>query len=735
MDDASVKDDRATTGAALTPRLSLDHVVCAVFFLAGALLGRSALIANAHAGTAPAFYQAWLAPAAFDACGLGFVDADPAHVPARLADFLALKSDGLTCADLPREGLQPANWFAQRHRYLAASLTLLWKIRGIRWSALTPLFALCSGLVAALAYLLFRIGMNPWWSMAGAAAIAGSGLNLFYLHKLRDYSKAPFLLASLWVIGLIATRPASTRRLLLRAGLCGGIIGIGLGFRTDAIVAVPLFLLTIVCFLPSPRPAWRVRVLALAVFIAGLVLTGWPLLGRYGGGSNSPHVTLLGFTDQFAAGLGLARTDYTVNALYADRPIEMAVRNYAMLTTGGSGWLVLTSPTYDRLAGRYLGAVAMTVPGDVLMHAYAATLRVFESPFDRPEQDACAPLQPSLAGRVCAARNAVLSPLRWCGPIAAALLVLGTIAVDARSGWFLVAVVAIFAGSTTLQFDPRHTFYLEFMPLWAMAFLAQRALSVPRLVGLRIRDGRGHGHGDSDADAAGAAAGPGPGPGPGRRYLRRGALRLAVAVIVLVIVPATALVVARVVQTRTLTTLFARYLAADVDPLPVTWSGGSPASGTMPLDDALPPLDPAMVDRTSLRSMFLRAEFGGAACAGRASTVGVRYRVIMDGVSSEQAFALPWSVPLTGERVMVFIPIYRALLGPSGDLVPAGEYRPKALEMPSAGAPCLLALSAIRRPEQFPLRIMASLGPEWAQHRLYQTMAASDAPDTAGAAR
>jgi hypothetical protein len=704
----------SATGAARAHRVwwGWDLAFVALFFLAGALLGRSALQAEARAGRAPAFYQNWLAGAVFDACGFGYTEVALDRLTPPLADFLALKSDSVSCRDLPTAApLQPANWYAQMHRYLGASLTLLWKIRGIRWSALGPLFEGFCGLAAALVYALFRLGMNRWWSIAGAAAIAASGLNLFYLHKLRDYSKAPFLLASLLILGWLAAAPASPRRLLALSCLFGGVIGVGLGFRTDIIVAVPLFLLVLGLFLPAPRPTWALRGCALLVFVCTVAVSGWPVLRAYGHGNNSAHVTLLGFTEQFSDTLGLERTDYTLNQIYGDRPIESAVRNYALLTMGGSGWSVLTSVTYDRFASRFLWAVARTLPADVLVHAYAAMLRVFESPFDGPGQQDCESLRPSLAGTACHARNIVLRPLRPFGPLAAAVLLVLVIAADPRRGAFLAAVVAVFAGSTMLQFDPRHTFYLEFMSLWALAFLAQRAGALPRV----FREWRRRGWRDQ----------------PPRTSLLWGTG----AVIILFIIPAALLMATRAYQQRTLTALFTRYLAAEVDPLPIASWADAPPWRRLLLDDLLPPLDPRALNVPTLRSAFLRMEFGGQACAGRSSYVIVRYEVPFNGALASQGAVLQWSVPATptaGATDRLFVPVYRMLVAvPGGDL-PVGELRLLGLEMLPADVPCLVSLAAMRRPSDFPIRLMASLGPDWQERRHYQTLSTTGARNTPG---
>jgi hypothetical protein len=683
-------------------RFRWDLIAVVVFFVIGALLGRSALQTQAQTGRAPKFYQNWLGAAVFDACGLGFTEVAVERRPPALDNFLTLKADTIACSDLPTTSLQPADPYADMHRYLAASLTLLWKIRGIRWTAITPLFELFSGMVGALIYTLFRLGMNRWWSIAGASAIAASGLNLFYLHKLRDYSKVPFLLASLLILGWLASRPASPRRLLALSCVFGGVIGIGLGFRTDIVIAVPLFLLTLACFLPAPRPRWGTRAAAVFLFVATVAATGWPVLRTYGGGSNSPHAAIMGFTEMFIDMLGLERTDYLVNQLYGDQPVEWAARNYELITVGGPAWGVTSSESYDRQARRYFLAVVRLLPADTVIHAYAAILRVTESAFDAPGQQDCETLRPSLAGSACHARNLVLGRVpTLVGPLAVAVLLVLALALNPRLGLFLTTVVLVFAGSTMLQFDPRHTFYLEFTSLWAVAFLAQRILVPWRAV----REWHV--------------------PQP-----RTVLLRATAAIVVLFVLPALVLIAVRPWQQRNLTTQFTRYLAADVDQMPVVWP--NPSVPMLPLEHVIPPLDPQalVLGEPTVRSGMLRADLGGTACAGHASYVALRYEVPFNGKLAQQAVVLQWSIPPDGSTVSVFMPIYRMLVAPPGGSAPTGELRLLDLEMMPAEMPCLRSLSTLRRPSDFPISLMAVLAPNWRDRPQYQTFSPKGAQNS-----
>jgi hypothetical protein len=352
---------------------------------------------------------------------------------------------------------------------------------------------------------------------------------------------------------------------------------------------------------------------------------------------------------------------------------------------------------YDRQTARLLQAVVRLLPADTLIHAYAAILRVLESPFSAPGQEDCDTLRPSAAGTACQARNLVLGSVpRLVGPLAAACLIVLALATNVRLGVFLLAVVAVFIGSTTLQFDPRHTFYLEFIGLWPIAFFLQRAR-----------------------------------PG-GLSRLRPLASRAILVAVVLCAIPAILLIAARAYQQRVLTTLFTRYLAADATSVPISWSLlSTPSSAAVPLDHLLPPLDPfnanAVSPSPTLRSGILRIEVGGSACAGHTSYLALRYEVPFNGQLAQQAAMLSWTVPADGSVVHLFMPIYRMQIAMPGGSSPIGEVRPLTLEMAPTETACLRSLATLDRPSDFPISLMAILGPDWRTHRLYQTLSATGA--------
>ena len=103
---------------------------------------------------------------------------------------------------------------------LMSTVSWTWSLRGrVAWSALTPVFAFLYGLTVVLAYAIFRQGMGRVLSFACALALAVSTLHLNNLPPLRDYGKAPFVLALVLMAIRLVLPPVTTRRTLRRVGI------------------------------------------------------------------------------------------------------------------------------------------------------------------------------------------------------------------------------------------------------------------------------------------------------------------------------------------------------------------------------------------------------------------------------------------------------------------------------------------------------------------------------------
>ncbi len=412
------------------------------------------------------------------ACGHGFVDPGPSPTPA-FAEFLHVKRDAITCADIP-EGtpLRPPNFTQGLYRYLMITAGLVWIWSGISWSALWPLFGVSYAVALAAAYGLFRLGMGRAVACLITALLAMSAINMSHVVFLRDYSKAPFILLLMLVMAWLARSDRSPRQRLWLSAAFGVTLGIGFGFRNDLLILWPAFAVVIAVRVGG----FRVRDLPLrlgcvAAAVMGFVIAAWPMLVAYSRGSNNGHVIMLGFMTPFDADLGIRRSLYDWGYTYSDSYVATLAESFSARTADKSVGYV--TPEYDRALMAYISELVRTFPADMVTRAYASALKIFEMPFAVGTHPNPIPYGIHHA-RVAAfyeAINPILHSLEGKGVymvVGALALIAGTNVVGAL---LLTALVLYFSGYPALQFHVRHFFYLEFITWWAFGFLIQRAIS------------------------------------------------------------------------------------------------------------------------------------------------------------------------------------------------------------------------------------------------------------------
>ena len=509
--DAPVRSVRGTAWR-------VDAVILLTLF-AAATVGSYLYWKRTYAPHQPFYYQHYFEPAVFIGCGRGFVVSRP-QVP-EMVPFLWNKIDRFSCDAIPANAplgtddiFQQGSW-----RYLMLTVGYTWRIFGVSWSALGPLFGVAFGTSIAILYGIFRLGMGPLLSAIGALILCFSEYHLAYYSILRDYLKAPFTLALFFLIGLIVARRLSPRALVATGAAYGAVTGIGYGFRPDVLGDLPPFFVVLGVFVAGGVTAnLRAKGLAALACVAGFLLTGWPVIAtqRESRAGCQWHVVALGFARQFDAPLGVEPAPYEAAREYLDEWMYTTVTSYAGRVHPGVGHIELCEPDYGRAAGGFVGDIVRHFPADIVVRAYASVLRVVELPFTRrPGSDDPRP------DRHVERYDIGLA-------LVSAAIVLAA-AADLRVGLFLLFFLLYFGGLPGTQFDPRHFFHLEFIPWWSLGFIVASAV--------------------------------------GRRETplawRRAALVLTASVAVLVL----ALAAIRVYQQNAARALIAGYVAADREPI------------------------------------------------------------------------------------------------------------------------------------------------------------------------
>src|SRR5262249_44181377 len=204
-----------------------DALAALGLFACAALVGTLYCVAYERLHAAPEPWTHELGAAVAFACGRGF--ADPGYAPTPpMAAFLDKTADRMSCDDLPRTAtLGPPNFTQSLYRYMTLAVGVTWRLFGVSWASLSLLLGVLYGATAAVVYALFRLGAPRWPGAVGTALMIASPLQLRYLPQLRDYAKAPFMLALILTLALLVVRPLTRTRLLVLAAAYGAVTGVG----------------------------------------------------------------------------------------------------------------------------------------------------------------------------------------------------------------------------------------------------------------------------------------------------------------------------------------------------------------------------------------------------------------------------------------------------------------------------------------------------------------------------
>jgi hypothetical protein len=667
----------------------LDRVdgALALFIFAAAASVAARYVAIPAVARGAAFYQEAMGPSVMWACGRGFVgtaafeqqDTPPAHA---LTAFLARSVDRLDCSDLPSAiGPEPLTPFQQGTRYLLLAIGTMWRIRGVSWSGLSPLYALLFGVVNATAYLVMRAGMGRPIALGAAVILTTSPIQLINLPHLRDYMKVPFFVFTLLAISILAVRPTTSRALIIWAAGVGAVLGVGAGFRMDVNQYLALFCVVVVLFLPGAiREHLTIRLVAVSVSIGAFALTAAPILWSLRSGSNFWHVVLLGFASVHDDALGIRSPIYRVATLYDDSLISNTVNAYQGRIAGAVTIARLATNEYAAACAAYYRAIASVFPSDIVLRAWAAVYQVLWMPFTALSFGAPADVGVGGLVRLYRWRGDAL----WlAGHLMPWLPVAGVAAlarVELRIAILVAACVIVFAGVTSLQFQLRHAFHLELLPIFLFGCAAEMGMHAARNVALRRPGGWTTGWGRVAIFAAALA--------------------------LLAVAPVAAL---RAYQQPNAEALLSRYLndatvaiAARAEPL-----------GEGRVRFALDGVTGG--EGVAIPSQLLVVALSHAACGVPRAHVTIRYTAAAGIDFSRNAdVAIPAS---DADRAHLLIPV----IGPPAD-PREPQFQVAGLEMPESEAGCLREIRVLAHPRRFDLLLDASLPQGWQQQRLYETL-------------
>jgi len=644
--------------------LGVDSLLGVLLFLCSAAWGGAYYARSIASGHHPFFYQSYFEPAVMTACGKGFLITE--RQPPALRAFLFEQTDRFSCDELPRDlevgtrGLYQRPW-----RYLMTTVAMAWRVLGISWSGLAPLFGVFYGATTLLAYALCRLIVGRAAAFACAAALCVSPLQLANLPNLRDYAKAPFTLALALTLIALVVRPWRRRDVLLLALCYGLILGIGYGFRTDLLVDIPPFLITVALFLPGGvlrnLPA---KIAAVALSGAGFLAAGWPIITTVvSSGGCQWHVFLLGLASPFNDALGVKGGSYEWGHLYNDEYLWATVSSYANRFRPDLGYIDYCSHQYDIASWEYLRHILTTFPADMMTRAYVSAVHVLNLPFQR------------------------FNIADYAGTLLAAAFVLGISSFSVRLALFAVFFILYFGGHPAIQFLPRHYFLFEFIAWLMLAFLIERGW---RLFATMRRDRQTRG----STRPFGAFA---------TETVRRIVL-CALVVPAMLLAPLAAL---RAYQHGRAVRLLESYVASPTSAFPLESVG--PGNFRLAVDRKAPAL--SAVDNTATlgdpKTLFLELQLNAAACRP-GTTITFQYNPAYPDTNFSQTVAL-LAVAAGSPPTRVFEPVYSQFQG---------------IDVSDPSPVCLQRVSAVDHAGRLALLLPAQLPSGWKSQPQYQRIVA-----------
>lgn len=358
----------------LISKFRLDIIVIIILLGLGLIWKQGKYSANSYD-----YYQASFGPAVMRACGHGYVNVD--WTSSAVNDFLSRKTDRLSCSDVGEESRPLNDALQYTSRYLIESVGFYWRFSGISWSALIPYFIFFFIMTTLAGYGLLRVVLPP--VPAGLSGLLLIPMLNGYLGLFRDFSKVLFIyLALIGVVYLVTRwRADRSRQLYGISVLSGAAIGFGFGFRSDLLIYVPFFLLSLMFFVPRPLSATPMldKVRAMVFFFVGFLLLGWPILSGLGNGSNFGHFFLLGRTLDFSAPLGIDKVPYDLGSPYLDEYIFQLTNAWNAWQNHLPAHLGIGTKEYDRATFDLVKATLIYLPADMMIQATGSVFKIMGS--------------------------------------------------------------------------------------------------------------------------------------------------------------------------------------------------------------------------------------------------------------------------------------------------------------------------------------------------------------------
>lgn len=423
-------------------------------------------------------------PAVLFAAGKGMVVPEALDVPA-LDAFLSSEAPTFDPKLLPEQidgthlFKSTQSSFAQSHWLLFYSMGWCWRIFGISHASLEYLCALFYCMTAFALYVLFRVGMRRLVAVFGVLLVLLLPPFLCMAPMLRDFSKAPFILLVIALIGHLLKEHVSGKVLIKYALLLGLVTGVGYGFRQDILICLPpaVFVLAFVPLSGHFRLFYHIA--ALLVLAGTFGASAFPSLAgvRADSGSVSTHTLFQGLSREAEQRMAFGDADYDLLLHPYDTEVHAMVNAHARLRGNTEPMDFYLSPAYGSVGRALFYEWARMFPADLFVRGLASIETTMHLSSLSLAYHAFAPLKESTFGRLMfpyyQAYTCYIESFGWI------IVAAGLCALAFRSLYLAGSVLILlgwFMAYPNLLFEVRHAFHLAFVISWMLLFLLDRAL-------------------------------------------------------------------------------------------------------------------------------------------------------------------------------------------------------------------------------------------------------------------
>ncbi len=404
-------------------------------------------------------------PAIMIAAGRGFYVTDIDAVPG-LRAFVNYESARFDVAAIPQEAaLESPGRGYQWLRYMLYTVGYIWKIFGVSWKSLAILILVMLGISAFAVYGISRLAMPVPWSIFVALAFTWNSAVYSQMPLFRDFSKAPFILVTVFLLARSVKKRLALRDYLITAALIGVVLGVGMGFRTDMLILVPLSIVVLLtCRLQHARYLPAFHFVAPLLLVLAFLLASFPVfLAHTSAFFETGHDFLLGFSSRCKQEMGtLIPASYEKEYLSHDTytawsTMASACDGITMTPVELQQALKREHGGLNEIVETYIRALISVFPADLLTRAYAAVLRC-----------------------TVGLGSSEVPPAFLFESTGLLFVLCGLLLVAARDlwlAWQMLLMLSLFCGYTSLQFGLRHAFHTSFVPYWFGCFTLYYVLS------------------------------------------------------------------------------------------------------------------------------------------------------------------------------------------------------------------------------------------------------------------